>query len=51
MKKIGKPKPFDEYSGILYVDVFQQKENATKELFFDFSLFWHFFGQKTVKID
>ena len=37
-----------KFSETWYVDTSQQK-NATKKFFLDFSLFWPFFNQKTVK--
>jgi hypothetical protein len=39
------------FSEIWYVDTSQQKENATKNPFFDFGIFGPFFCQKTAKID
>ena len=45
-----KPKPFDEYSGIWYVDVFQQKKMLQKNCFSILAFFGLFFYQKTAKL-
>ena len=50
-RKLAKSKPFDEIFWNLVCRCFPTKKNAVKKLFFDFSLFWQFVGQKTAKVD
>ena len=49
LRKLAKSKPFDEIFYNLVCWCFATKENAAKKGFFDFSLFWLFFGHFLAK--